>query len=54
MRCRVVIDLSEEMKRRGHRAYKHVDECAVRERAKHLPDDYAPYCFSIASLGCII
>ena len=42
VRRSIVIDLIEETKRRGHRAYKRVDMCAVRERAKHLPEDDVP------------
>ena len=42
VRREVVIELIEEMKRRGHSAYKHVDMDAVRERAKGLPEDDVP------------
>ena len=42
MRRSVVVDLIEEMKRRGHRAYQHVDMHAVQDRAKSLPEDDVP------------
>ena len=42
MRRSVVVDLIEEMKRRGHRAYKHVDMDVVRDRAQGLPVDDVP------------
>ena len=38
----VVVELIEEMKRRGHRAYKHVDMHMVQDRARMLPEDDIP------------
>ena len=43
VRRNVVVDLIEEMQRRGHSAYKHVDMEAVRERAEALPVDDVPH-----------
>ena len=42
VRRSVVVYLIEEMKRRGHRAYKHVDMDVVRDRAQGLPVDDVP------------
>ena len=42
VRRSVVVDLIEEMKRRGLRAYKHVDMLVVQDRAKSLPEDDVP------------
>ena len=42
VRRSVVVALIEEMQRRGHRAYKHVDMTEVRERAGSLPEDDVP------------
>ena len=42
MRRDVVVNLIEEMQRRGHSAYEHLDMNSVRERAVALPDDDVP------------
>ena len=42
VRRKVVVDLIEEMQRRGHSAYKHVDMEAVKKRAEALPEDDVP------------
>ena len=42
VRRKVVVDLIEEMQRRGHSAYKHVDMEAVKKRAEALPVDDVP------------
>ena len=42
VRRKVVVDLIEEMQRRGHSAYKHVDMEAVKQRAEALPVDDDP------------
>ena len=38
----VVVALIEEMQRRGHAAYKHVDLAAVKERAMSVPENDVP------------
>ena len=42
VRRRVVIQLIESMKCRGHIAYKHIDMNAVRQKAEALPDSDVP------------
>lgn len=42
VRRSVVIDLIEEMKARGHRAYEHVDMGIVKARAEKLPENDVP------------
>ena len=44
VRRHVVIQLIAEGKRRGHRAYRHVDMGKVRTQAKELPVKGVPRC----------